>query len=143
VGTLETVLLTGAIVVIDVLVLSEYLKLEEELRKIKELAGQATTSNLDSIAQQVVEPLSNIDTVQLATSASLQSFNADAIITESNSVPAKTDAERENEKLKAENQALTTSRSDTHNQQLDEIGDKIDEIVDGVKNAKEKVAQYS
>lgn len=142
-GTLETVLLTGAIVVIDVLVLSEYLKLEEELRKIKLLAGQAT-SNLDSIAQQVVEQLPTTDTAQLTGSASLQSFNADAVITESSSIPAaKSETERENEKLKAENDVLMTSRSETHTEQLDEIGNKIDEIVENVKSAKEKAAQYA
>jgi len=144
VGTLETVLLTGAIVVIDVLVLNEYLKLEEELRKIKEFAGQST-ADLASIAQQVIEPLPNTDAAQLSVPSSLQSFNADAVITESSSVPApKSDTERENEKLKAEKEALMASRSEAHNEQLDEIGNKLDEIVDGVKNAKEKaVAQYS
>ncbi len=142
-GTVETVLLTGAIVVIDVIVLSEYLKLEEELRKVKLLAGQAT-SNLDSIAQQVIEQLPNTDTVRLATSPSLQSFNADAVITESSSVPVpKTDTERENEKLKAEKEALMASRNETHTAQLDEIGSKIDEITEGVKSAKEKAVQYS
>ncbi len=143
-GTLETVLLTGAIVVIDVLVLNEYLKLEEELRKIKEFAGQST-ADLASIAQQVIEPLPNTDAAQLSVPSSLQSFNADAVITESSSVPApKSDTERENEKLKAEKEALMASRSEAHNEQLDEIGNKLDEIVDGVKNAKEKaVAQYS
>ncbi|MFH1247496.1 MAG: hypothetical protein V1644_03890 [Candidatus Micrarchaeota archaeon] len=139
-GTLETVLLTGAIVVIDVLILNEYLKLEEELRKIKEFAGQ-TTANLVSIAEQVTEPLPT-ENYQFVTSNSFdyKSQASEAIITEAT---GKSDAERENEKLKAEKQVLVDSRTDANNEQLDEIENKIDEITGGVKSAKEKMVQYS
>jgi len=120
-GTLETVLLTGGIIVVDLLILNEYLKLEEQLRKLREGAPQET---LATIAQEVVAPLP--ETPQPA-----------------QVLEGKSDTERENEQLKASNQALLESKKQLYTKQLDDIGEKIEIIATDVSSAKEKAVQYA
>lgn len=124
-GAIETVLLTGGIVVIDLIILNEYLKLEEQLRKIKEGAPASQEEALATIAQEVVEPL------------------PEAIPAPVLSVELKSEAERENEKLKASNQALLESKKNIYTKQLDDIAEKIEIIATDVSSAKEKAVQYS
>ena len=125
--SLETVLLTGGIIVVDVYILNEYLKLEEQLRRVKE-----TTSvpELTAIAQEVIEPLP-------------EAIYAPGMNVSEITVVAKTDVERENEKLKADKDALLESKKQQYAQQLDDIGEKIDNISTSVDSAKEKIVQYS
>lgn len=123
-GTFETVLLTGGIIVIDLLILNEYLKLEEELRKVK----QGSSAQLETIAQEVIEPLPQPELVVPAPVSVVE---------------GKTDAERENEKLRASNQALLESKKSFYTKQLDDIGEKIEVIATDVSSAKEKTVQYS
>ena len=125
--SLETVLLTGGIIVVDVYILNEYLKLEEQLRRVKETTP---VPELTAIAQEVIEPLP-------------EAIYAPGMNVSEITVVAKTDVERENEKLKADKDALLESKKQQYAQQLDDIGEKIDNISTSVDSAKEKIVQYS
>ncbi len=120
-GVLETAIMTVVIIIIDVLILKEYLKLEEELEKIKKInLDKQATPALQEMAKEVEEPM-----VEKQKTVEIQ---------------LKSEAERENEKLKIEKELRKDTKKQMHVNDLDEIEDKIEAILQVVKQTNEKLA---
>ena len=118
-GSFEVVLLIIGIVIIDLLILKEYLRLEEELNRVKQITPLSETE-MQSMAQEVVAPLS-------------QNVEETTALAEE----AKRNVERENEALKAKNNVLLAAKTEFHIKQLDTLGVKINEVLQGIKQVKQ------
>ncbi len=117
-GSFEAILLTIGIVIVDLLILKEYLRLEEELNRVKQITPLSETE-MQSMAQEVVAPLS-------------QPTESAVVFSEE----AKRNVERENEALKTKNEVLLAAKTEFHVKQLDALATKINEVLQGVKQVK-------
>ncbi len=117
-GSFEAILLTIGIVIVDLVILKEYLRLEEELNRVKQITPLSETE-MQSMAQEVVAPLS-------------QPTESTVLFSEE----AKRNVERENEALKAKNDVLLAAKTEFHVKQLDALAAKINEVLQGVKQVK-------
>ncbi len=117
-GSFEAILLTIGIVIVDLLILKEYLRLEEELNRVKQITPLSETE-MQSMAQEVVAPLS-------------QPTESAVVFSEE----AKRSVERENEALKTKNDVLLAAKTEFHVKQLDALATKINEVLQGVKQVK-------
>ncbi len=122
-GLLETGLLTAAVVVIDILIFKEYLRLEEELSRVKQITPISETE-MQSMAQEVVAPL--------------PAYKMSETTVFSSESELKSDVEKQNDQLKEENQQLTDAKKEMHNEKLDAIGATIDNILKTIKGARIK-----
>ncbi len=126
-GTLEIVLLTAAVVVIDLIILKEYLRLEEELVRTKQL-NEPSPAELGSMAQEIVAPLP-------------EQLGEASIVFQEPEAKAKTDVERQNEALKAKEAVVEESKRQMHIKELDALGAKIDDILESIRSIKHGVVQ--
>lgn len=122
----EVLLLTGAVIVADVIALHEYLRLEDKLARIKAEKALVQPTKLSELATEVNEPVPQ-----------------PALVAMSSDEKDRLALEQENLQLKAKADALEKSRADLHRSALDKISNKIDDILTSVSSMKEKVTGES
>lgn len=121
-GSFETILLTIAIIAIDIIILKEYLRLEEELVRTKALKPP-TEEALQTMAQEVVAQLPEES-----------NEGENAVVFRETETTTTTTSKQANQ-----DQALTDYKKQTHTNSLDAIGLQIDKILKSLKNTRKKV----
>ncbi len=116
----ETLILTGGIVVADLIALHEYLRLENELARVKVASAASVSPTLNDFAQEVNEPIASGD--------STESFGT-----------LETTAETRSESTSSEVTVTSTSGVNEHFTALGEISAKLDSVLNSASKVRQRV----
>ncbi len=116
----ESVVLTIAIIVVDALIVKEYLRLEDELNRLKQL--RAAPTDLQAMEREVNEELPELE--PQPTLEKLENL----------------EAKREIQQLKTTREVESGMKKQRHVSELDAISEKLDAILGDLKQTRSKAA---
>ncbi|MBI4406711.1 hypothetical protein HY571_02250 [Candidatus Micrarchaeota archaeon] len=119
-GLFESIVLTIAIIVVDVLIIKEYLRLEDELNRLKNI--KTVPADLQTMEQEVNEELPEAEPQPTAEQIENLEVN------------------REVQQLKAIREVEVDMKKQRHEAELDSISEKLDSVLENLKQTRSKVA---